>query len=85
MNLALAWTRDALIRDAKARQLMSSAELAAVWKLMTHAPMTGAERLDATTGLKKLRAANGGAPTNAEILHMQELEDQLRNKGDRLL
>ena len=70
-------TREALLRDAQDRQLMSAAELTALWKLMTHAPMTGAERLDATTGLKKLRAANAGAPTNADILHMQEREDAI--------
>lgn len=77
MNLHLAETRDALILDAQHRKLMSGPELSALWKLLTHASMTGAERLEATSGLKKLRAANGGLPTNADILHMQQLEDAL--------
>ncbi len=55
-------------------------EIEAVWKLLHDQSLTPAEATLANEGLKKVRNANSGAPSDAEVTKMQELS-KIQQRG----
>jgi hypothetical protein len=73
-------TRNTMIREAKTNGVLTEPEADVLWKQLTNVPMTDAEALQATGYLARLRAANGGAPSDEDVKKWQELE-AVQQKG----